>query len=137
MFSPQRLARTHLREEGSPGRDLPYDAQHIIISVPALIDVEVTPQCAVRCKKWGLFSYKHKLFVFINNNKNKSLSVLCFDFLFEALRLRLHLLLQTPGHLQIMKYSSSGHIAKLGSSNPQCLEGLLTNAYTRKVNSLG
>lgn len=122
MFSPKRLARTHLREEGSQGKDLPYDAQHIIISVLAQIDVEVTPQCAVGCKKWGLLPYKHELFVFINNNKNKSLSVLCFGFLFEALYLRLHLLLQTPGHLQIMKYSSSGHIAKLGSSNPQCLE---------------
>lgn len=122
MFSPKRLARTHLREEENQGRDLPYDAQHIIISDLALIDVEVAPQCAVGCKRWGLFSYKHELFVFINSNINKNLSALCFGFLFEALLLRLRLLLQTPGHLQIMKYSSSRHIIKLGRTNPHCLE---------------
>lgn len=83
MFSPERLARTHLREEDSQGRDPPYDAQRIIISVLALIDVEVTPQCEVGFKKWELFSYKHELFVFINSNKNKNLSALCFGFLLK------------------------------------------------------
>lgn len=75
-------------------------------------------------KTWGLFSYKQELFLFVHipHKKDNSLLALCFDFMFEVLLLRLYLLLQTPGHLHIMKYSNRGHIAKPCMSNLHWLE---------------